>query len=92
MLLINNSKRKEIETAIALIKQLTKRFKPEKFHDTYIDELEAVIAAKAAGKTPKVRGKKPTATKTKNLMYVLKQSLEKARTKKRSRTQHRRAA
>ena len=74
--------RQEIEMAMALIKQLSHKFNPEKFRDTYTEELNATIATKAKGKIPKIKGKKPINTKAKNLMYALKQSLKRARDKK----------
>ncbi len=72
----------EMDTALALIKQLTHSFKLDNFHDTYIEELNAIIKEKASGKMPKVKGKKLVNTTTKNLMYVLKESLKKSRDKK----------
>lgn len=42
--------RKEIEMAVKLIEQLEGTFKPSQFEDTYTEELQKVIAAKAKGK------------------------------------------
>ena len=47
---------KEIQLATKLIQQLTDKFKPEDFKDTYIAELKKVIKAKAAGKEIKNSG------------------------------------
>ena len=68
---------KEIQLAVKLIEQLSEKFDPSAFKDTYIDELEKVIKAKAAGKNIRIvnEPKKATAT-VKDLMSVLKQSLE----------------
>jgi DNA end-binding protein Ku len=67
---------KELQLAVKLIDQLTEKFEPEAFKDTYINELKKVIKAKAAGKEIHIaEPKKPTAT-VKDLMDVLKQSLE----------------
>jgi DNA end-binding protein Ku len=43
-------KPKEIELADTLVTSLTAAFEPEKFHDSYKQKLEALIAAKVAGK------------------------------------------
>ena len=68
---------KEIQLAVQLIEQLSDKFDPAAFKDTYIEELEKIIKAKAAGKQIRIvtAPKKSTAT-VKDLMSVLKQSLE----------------
>jgi DNA end-binding protein Ku len=68
---------KEVQLAVKLIEQLTENFDPSAFKDNYINELEKIIKAKAAGKNIKIvsEPKKSTAT-VKDLMSVLKQSLE----------------
>ena len=68
---------KEVQLAIKLVQQLTEKFDPAAFKDTYIDELKKIIKAKGAGKQIRVvtEPKKTTAT-VKDLMSVLKQSLE----------------
>lgn len=68
----------EMKLAQQLIKQQTKPFIPEDWHDTYTEELEEIIKAKAKGQKPKARGKEPTDTKVKDLMATLKASLEKS--------------
>ncbi|HSX41161.1 MAG TPA: Ku protein [Candidatus Saccharimonadales bacterium] len=73
--------KKEIDMALALIDQLSAPFIPEDFHDTYTEELEALIEAKAKGKKPKAAGPAPKATPSKDLMSMLKASLEKERDK-----------
>lgn len=67
---------REIETAVKLIKQETRPFIPEDFHDTYIEELEDIIEAKTKGKKPKVQSKKPHDTAAGDLMATLKASLK----------------
>lgn len=67
---------KEVDMAIKLIDQLTEKFAPEQYKDTYIDELKKMIEAKAEGKTIEVKGEAPQPTKVKDLMDVLKASLE----------------
>jgi DNA end-binding protein Ku len=66
----------EINLALKLIDQLTEKFKPESFKDTYTDTMKKIIEAKAQGKkiaTPRVE-KKTAAVK--DLMSVLKESLQ----------------
>lgn len=67
---------KELEMALKLVRQGTKPFIPEDFHDTYTEELEEMIKAKAKGKkTPKAT-KKHRETTSKDLMSALKASLK----------------
>jgi DNA end-binding protein Ku len=68
--------KQELEMALALIKQLDKPFIPEDWHDTYTEELEAVIEEKAKGHKPKPHGKEPETTRVKDLMSTLKASLD----------------
>ena len=67
---------KEIGLAIKLINQLTETFEPAKFKDTYIAELKKVIKAKAAGKSIRIAEPRQLPATVKDLMEVLKQSLE----------------
>jgi DNA end-binding protein Ku len=67
---------KEVDLAIKLIHQLTEKFDPAAFKDTYVAALKKMIKAKAAGKTIKVVEPKKTTATVKDLMEVLKQSLE----------------
>ncbi|MDB5260411.1 MAG: hypothetical protein JWN37_642 [Candidatus Nomurabacteria bacterium] len=69
----------EFSVATTLIKQLTSKFDPKKFKDTYVDELKEVIEAKAKGKKVKAPAhqKERTDTQMKDLMKLLKKSLEK---------------
>lgn len=74
----------ELDMALALIKQLTKKFDPKKYKDTYADELEAIIKAKAKGKKIKVsKEKAPADTNMKDLMKMLRKSLEEKNAKTR---------
>ncbi|HEY2004722.1 MAG TPA: Ku protein [Candidatus Saccharimonadia bacterium] len=72
---------KEIDMALKLIDQLTGPFVPEDYKDSYTEELEAMIEAKLKGKAPKAEGKAPSATPAKDLMAMLKESLEKEKAK-----------
>lgn len=67
---------KEVEMALKLIEQLTSKFKPGQYKDTYINELKKVIDAKAHGKTIKAPKAKKAPAKVKDLMTVLQQSLK----------------
>jgi DNA end-binding protein Ku len=67
---------KELDLAVKLIDQLTEKFKPEAFKDTYVNELKKVIKAKAAGKAIHIAEPKKASATVKDLMEVLKQSLE----------------
>lgn len=72
----NKLTRAEITAALALIKQLTGKFKIESYRDNYYEQLRAIIETKAKGKVPKAKGKKPVNTQAKNLMLALQQSLK----------------
>ena len=67
---------KEVVLAVKLVHQLTEKFKPEAFKDTYVAALKKLIKAKAAGKTIRIAEPKETTATVKDLMEVLKQSLE----------------
>jgi len=74
---------KEIDLAVKLIKQLTEKFDPSAFKDTYVAELKKLIKAKAAGKSIRIAEPKKSSATVKDLMEVLKQSLgEKTPSKK----------
>lgn len=66
---------KELDVALKLIKQETKHFIPEDFHDTYTEELEDIITAKSKGKKVPRHGEKPKDTSSHDLMATLKASL-----------------
>ena len=68
---------KEIDMALKLVKQETKPFIPEDLHDTYTEELEELIKAKAKGKKiPKTTPAHEQTATTKDLMQALKASLK----------------
>jgi len=71
---------KEVALAVQLIKQLSEDFDPAAFKDTYLEELEKLIQAKAAGKQIRVASEPKKATATvKDLMSVLKESLSQSK-------------
>jgi DNA end-binding protein Ku len=67
----------ELDMAFTLIKKLTKKFDPKKYKDTYTEELEKIIAAKARGKRIKLKEGTPakTSTEMQDLMKMLRKSL-----------------
>lgn len=67
----------ELSMTLKLIDQLSTSFDPKDFHDTYTEELEEIIAAKAKGKKPRKRGIEPRLTEVQDIMTRLKESLEK---------------
>jgi DNA end-binding protein Ku len=73
---------KEVDLAKKLINQLTEKFDPTAFKDTYVSELKKVIKAKAAGKDIHIAEPKKATATVKDLMDVLKQSLESTPPKK----------
>ncbi|TAN28404.1 MAG: Ku protein [Actinomycetota bacterium] len=66
----------EIDLALKLVNQLTEAFNPQDFHDTYTDELEEIIEEKAKGKRPVRKARQPARTHSKDLMAILKASLD----------------
>jgi DNA end-binding protein Ku len=79
---------KEVEIALALIEQLTEEFQPEKYRDTFTEEIASVIEAKLKGKKPARKGKEPVYTQANDLMRLLKKSVQtslKTPTKKKER-------
>jgi DNA end-binding protein Ku len=73
----NLASKAELEMAEALIKQQTKPFIPEDWHDEYTEKLEEIIEEKAHGQKPKTHGKAPKPTEVKDLMSALRDSLQK---------------
>ena len=67
---------KELQLALKLIGQLTETFNPAAFKDNYIASLKKVIRAKAVGKHIRIAEPEERSATVKDLMEVLKQSLE----------------
>lgn len=67
---------KELELALTLINQLTEKFQPAEFKDTYTEELKDIIEEKAETGAIRPRGEAPAPTEVKDLMESLKKSLE----------------
>lgn len=72
---------KEIQLALSLIDQLTTKFKPENYKDTYVEDLMKIIEDKAKGRKPKPKGKEPKPTKVVDMMELLKKSLKEKRSR-----------
>lgn len=72
---------KEVEMALALVEQLTAPFAPEKFKDTYTEELKEVIEEKAKGKPVRPQGVVPKPTEAQDILAALRKSLEQEREK-----------
>jgi DNA end-binding protein Ku len=72
----SKAKGKEVDMALKLIDQLSEKFKPETFHDTYVKEMKAVIESKAKGQTIKVKEGAPEPTRVPDIMQLLRASLE----------------
>lgn len=76
---------KELDIALQLIDQLTVPFEPEKYHDTYTEEMKKIIEKKAKGEKIHPKGQEPKATKVEDIMSLLKESLDKNKKPKRTR-------
>jgi DNA end-binding protein Ku len=68
--------KKELDMSLKLVKQLTQKFDPKKYHDEYTEEIKEVIEAKIKGLSlaPKKAAKK--STKVHDISALLKASLE----------------
>jgi DNA end-binding protein Ku len=68
-------KPKELEMALTLIDQLTGKFDPDSYKDTYTNELMKIIDQKAKGKPVKTEAFKVSTPIVNDLMSLLKESL-----------------
>ena len=66
----------EISLATRLIEELSGKFDPQKYHDTYAEEVKKLIEAKAKGEKRKAPAKKAPAGKVVDLMEALQASLK----------------
>lgn len=74
-------KTEELDMAESLIKQLASEFTPEKFKDTYHDDLMKIIEQKAKGKKTKAIEEEQPESAPSDLMAQLKASLESGKKK-----------
>ena len=72
----------ELGTAVEIVERMSKKFQPEKFNDTYREELLELIKEKAMHKKITARSEAPKPTDVKDLMTKLKQSLQLAKAAK----------
>lgn len=70
----------ELKIALELIGHLSRPFSPDKYKDTYTEELKEIINEKAKGKVV-VRAEEPEATEMVDLMEALRASLKKEKVK-----------
>jgi DNA end-binding protein Ku len=66
----------ELKLAKTLIDHGTRTFDPAEFHDTFTEEIKRVVEEKVAGREPTRIGEAPKPTNVKDLMSVLRASLE----------------
>ncbi|MFH7820488.1 non-homologous end joining protein Ku [Neobacillus thermocopriae] len=74
--------KKELDTAILLIDQLTTTFKPEKYHDEYRSALLELIESKRQGQETVTAATKEPATNVTDLMAALQASIDRTKPKK----------
>ncbi len=77
----SNLRPQEVKLAEQLVKTLAEDFKPEQYHDTYQEQLKALVEAKLQGKEIVAEAPAPTPGKVVDIMDALKRSL--ARSEKR---------
>jgi DNA end-binding protein Ku len=75
----DNLREQEVQLALSLIDQLTTKFEPGKYHDSYIEDLKKIIEEKAQGVERKPEEKAPQPTKVADMMALLKESLKQKR-------------
>lgn len=69
--------KRELDVALALIKQYASDFNIDQYKDTYTNELLKIIKAKAKGKRPTIKQLKPKKAKSDDLYDQLMESLNK---------------
>ena len=78
-------KEKELKLAEQLVEMMTGEFEPEKYKDTYREELEKLIEAKLKGKRVSVKTtKKKATTNVVDIMSVLRKSLQNSEPKRKT--------
>jgi DNA end-binding protein Ku len=84
---------KEMKLAVQIINALANDWKPERYHDTYTEELRAMIDKKRKGKKVTVDEEAPEKdADVLDLMAALEESVKKARTKKRPAARRKKSA
>jgi DNA end-binding protein Ku len=75
-----NLRANEMKMALSLIEQLTEKFNPHHYKDTYTEELKRMIKAKAKGRTPAPKSSRPKPTAdVGDMMTLLMKSLSRER-------------
>ena len=74
----SNVAERELELALLLVQNLAAPFEPAKYHDTYKEKLDALIAAKIEGKEP-IEEPKSAAKSAGDILAALERSLALAR-------------
>lgn len=74
---VSKSSPKELSVAIQLIEQLTTKFKPKEYKDTYTEEIKQIIKQKAKGRPIHPQGgEEPKPSKITDIMTLLEASLK----------------
>lgn len=71
--------KRELDTAMRLISELTVAWDPERYHDTHRERVLKLIDQKASGKEPEIVAAEEPEENVVDLMAALKQSIEQAR-------------
>ncbi len=69
----------ELEMAVTLIEQLSIPWEPQKYHDTYYEDLQRIIRDKIEGRVPEEKVEEVKATEVSDLFQTLTRSLEEAK-------------
>jgi len=78
---------KELDIAMQLIDHLTVSFQPERYKDSYVQEMKKIIQQKAKGRAIHPKTEAPKSSKVSDIMSLLKASLE-SNHKPKKRTRH----
>ncbi|WP_421118548.1 Ku protein [Aquihabitans daechungensis] len=71
---------KALKLAVQIVDSLAGDWDPEQYHDTYVEEVQKIIEAKAEGETIAVEeGEEPSSGKVLDLMAALQASLDKSK-------------
>ncbi|MBA2728320.1 MAG: Ku protein [Parachlamydiaceae bacterium] len=84
---LGKTESKELEIALKLIDHMTAPFTPEKYKDTYTEDLKNIIKQKSKGKTVHPKTDEPKPTKVHDIMSLLKASLEEKPTPKKKKSE-----
>jgi DNA end-binding protein Ku len=74
--------KKELNIAIKFIEELTEKFNPKEYKDTYTIDLKKLILKKSKGQKIKPFGKRPTSSKEKDITFLLEKSIKSNKVKR----------